>query len=82
DGSSQAASGEVEISGLLHDIQYQGASTRYEIQLENGQNLSVSQANIQWQDSALAHQPGQRVTARWAREAMIALHDNALREGL
>ena len=83
DGLSQAAaSGEVEISGLLHDIQYQGASTRYEIRLENGQNLSVSQANNQWQDSTLAHQPGQRVTARWAREAMIALHDNAPREGL
>lgn len=82
DGPSQAASGEVEISGLLHDIQFQGASTRYEIRLENGQNLSVSQANSQWQASALAHQPGQRVTARWAREAMIALHDGAPREGL
>jgi putative spermidine/putrescine transport system ATP-binding protein len=77
DGLSQAASGEVEVSGLLHDIQYQGASTRYEIRLENGQNLSVSQANSQWQDSALAHQPGQRVTARWAREAMTALHEGA-----
>jgi putative spermidine/putrescine transport system ATP-binding protein len=73
----QADGGEVEVSGLLHDIQYQGASTRYEIRLENGQNLSVSQANNQWQDSALAHQPGQRITARWAREAMTALHEGA-----
>ncbi|WP_375737562.1 ABC transporter ATP-binding protein [Pseudomonas boanensis] len=69
----EAASGEVEISGLLHDIQYQGAATRYEIRLDNGQNLCVSHANSQWQDTASSHQPGQRVTARWARDAMVQL---------
>ncbi|WP_137819488.1 ABC transporter ATP-binding protein [Pseudomonas sp. 2FG] len=74
---SQAPSDEVQISGLLHDIQYQGSATRYEIQLENGQNLSISHANNQWQESTLVHQPGQRVTARWAREAMIPLQETA-----
>jgi len=71
------ASGEVELSGLLHDIQYQGAATRYEIRLDNGQNLCVSQANDQWQAIDLAHQSGQRVTLRWAREAMVLLNEGA-----
>ncbi len=75
------ASGELEVSGLLHDIQYQGAATRYEIQLENGQNLSISQANDQWQAGAPTFQPGQSVTARWARAAMVALQDGATSEG-
>ncbi|MFZ6045091.1 ABC transporter ATP-binding protein [Pseudomonas sp. CR3202] len=64
---------EVEIRGLLHDIQYQGAATRYEIRLDNGQNLCVSLANSQWQDAAPLHQQGQVVTARWARDAMVQL---------
>ena len=75
--SGERNASDVEISGLLHDIQYQGSATRYEIRLDNGQNLCLSQANNQWDAAALAHQPGQRVTARWAREAMVALHEGA-----
>jgi putative spermidine/putrescine transport system ATP-binding protein len=70
-------SDEVEISGLLHDIQYQGASTRFEIQLDNGQNFCVSQANNQWQLGEAPVQPGQRVSARWARGAMVGLREEA-----
>ncbi|MNZ65752.1 Spermidine/putrescine import ATP-binding protein PotA [compost metagenome] len=75
--SGERGSSDVEISGLLHDIQYQGAATRYEIRLDNGQNFCVSQANSQWTEGGSAHQPGQRVTARWAREAMVALREDA-----
>ncbi|SDI63751.1 putative spermidine/putrescine transport system ATP-binding protein [Pseudomonas delhiensis] len=75
--SGERAACDLEISGLLHDIQYQGAATRYEIRLDNGQNLCLSQANSQWDAAAVAHQPGQRVTARWAREAMVALNEGA-----
>ncbi|NWD22200.1 ABC transporter ATP-binding protein [Pseudomonas yamanorum] len=67
--------GEVEISGLLHDIQYQGSATRYELKLENGQALNISQANNQWLDTTAGHQIGQSITARWAREAMTPLTD-------
>ena len=74
------ASHEIEVSGLLHDIQYQGSATRYELTLDNGQTLSVSHANTQWLDSSAQHQTGQRLTARWAREAMIALHDTVANE--
>jgi putative spermidine/putrescine transport system ATP-binding protein len=70
-----AQSHEIEVSGLLHDIQYQGSATRYELKLDNGQTLSVSQANTQWLDTSAQHQTGQRICARWAREAMIPLAD-------
>jgi putative spermidine/putrescine transport system ATP-binding protein len=66
---------EIEIQGLLHDIQYQGSATRYELKLDNGQTLNLSQANTQWVDNATQYQAGQQLTVRWAREAMVALHD-------
>ena len=46
-----------------------------------GQNLSISQANDQWQAGAPVYQTGQPVTARWARAAMIALQDAIPGEG-
>lgn len=66
-------SDEVEISGLLQDIQYQGSATRYELTLDNGQKLSVSQPNTDWQDDSSRHQNGQRLAARWSRRAMVML---------
>ncbi len=69
--------GDVEISGVLHDIQYQGSATRFELKLDNGQTLNISQANNQWLDTSGAHQVGQPLTARWAREAMTPLTDSA-----
>jgi putative spermidine/putrescine transport system ATP-binding protein len=75
DSNSTLSISEVEVSGLLHEVQYQGSTTRFELQLENGQTLSVSQANNQWLDSTPAWQPGQRLTARWSRDAMVALHE-------
>ncbi|WP_437880808.1 ABC transporter ATP-binding protein [Pseudomonas sp. LRF_L74] len=76
-GAEPAGSDEVEISGLLHDIQYQGAATRYELRLDNGQSFAVSQANNAWQVSESHVQPGQSVIARWARGAMTALREDA-----
>ena len=76
-----AASDQVQISGVLHDIQYQGSATRYELKLDNGQLLNVSQANNQWQAEAAQLQPGQRLAAHWAREAMTPLAETVLSEG-
>ena len=76
DGSTLGGD-EVAVGGLLHDIQYLGAATRYELQLDNGQNFAVSQANNQWGVGDAPCQPGQRVTARWARAAMVALREEA-----
>jgi putative spermidine/putrescine transport system ATP-binding protein len=70
-------SDEVQIHGVLHDIQYQGAATRYELRLENGQSFSVSQANNQWQAAEHQVHNGQRLTVRWPRAAMVSLREDA-----
>jgi len=72
DGSAPAGD-DMETSGLLHDIQYQGATTRYEIRLDNGENFTVSQANDRWQAGDEPCSTGARVTVRWPRSAMVAL---------
>jgi putative spermidine/putrescine transport system ATP-binding protein len=69
------ATGELQVSGVLHDIQYQGSATRYELKLDNGQTLSVSQANNQWQDASGQRQVGQRLQVSWPRQAMTLLQD-------
>jgi len=71
-----ASPDDIRVSGLLHDIQYQGSATRYELQLDNGQTLAVSQANTHWREDPAPLQTGQRLTACWAPEAMVALHDH------
>ena len=80
-GEQAAASHEVQVSGLLHDVQYQGSATRFELQLDSGQLLTVSQANDRWQAQPPTWQAGQRVLARWPREAMTALQETVLDEG-
>ncbi|MCG8293521.1 MULTISPECIES: ABC transporter ATP-binding protein [Pseudomonas] len=74
----QATSHEVQVSGELHDIQYQGSTTRFEVKLDNGQVLAVSQANDRWQADAPPWHTGQRVHARWPREAMTVLQETVL----
>ena len=71
----QPASGDVQVGGVLHDIQYQGSATRFEVKLDCGQLLAVSQANDRWQAQAQNWQAGQRVQASWPREAMTALRE-------
>lgn len=70
---SPAIQGEVQVQGTLQDIHYQGAATRYEIALNSGEKLLVSQANPQWQAQEQQRLIGQPVTACWAREAMVPL---------
>jgi len=72
-GEGTAAADEILVSGLLHDIQYQGATTRYEVRLDNGENLAVALGNDHARDAELLYRPGQRVTARWPKAAMVRL---------
>ena len=74
-GNAPPGSDEVQISGMLHDIQYQGSATRYELLLDNGQALSISQANDQWQEHPPALHTGQRLNARFSRAAMTTLRE-------
>ncbi|MFZ6049610.1 ABC transporter ATP-binding protein [Pseudomonas sp. CR3202] len=69
-----ATNGELQVSGTVHDVQYLGASSRYELNLEGGGRLAVSLPNGEQQDSARPH-PGQQVQACWARSAMVALSE-------
>ncbi|MDA8486757.1 ABC transporter ATP-binding protein [Pseudomonas resinovorans] len=69
-----ASNGELQVSGTVHDVQYLGASSRYELNLEGGGRLAVSLPNGEESDVARP-QPGQRVQACWARSAMVALSE-------
>ncbi|MFC5698638.1 ABC transporter ATP-binding protein [Pseudomonas sp. GCM10022186] len=69
-----ASDGELQVSGTVHDVQYLGASSRYELNLDGGGRLAVSLPNGEQADSARP-QPGQQVQACWARSAMIALSE-------
>lgn len=66
---------EVQVAGVLRDVQYQGSATRLEIVLDSGQLLAVSQANDQWLAQPQPWQPGQRVLAHWPRAAMTSLKE-------
>jgi putative spermidine/putrescine transport system ATP-binding protein len=37
--------GEIQVQGVVQAVQYQGAATRFELKLANGDKLLVSQAN-------------------------------------
>ncbi|MNF43755.1 Spermidine/putrescine import ATP-binding protein PotA [compost metagenome] len=69
-----AANGELQVSGTIHDVQYLGASSRYELNLDGGGRLAISLPNGEEPDRARP-QPGQQVQACWARSAMVALSE-------
>ncbi len=65
--------GEVEVQGVVQAVQYQGAATRIELRLADGDKLLVSQANIDGAAAASVPRTGQTVLASWARSAMTPL---------
>ncbi|WP_044875303.1 ABC transporter ATP-binding protein [Pseudomonas sp. LFM046] len=70
----RAANGELQVSGTVHDVQYLGANSRYELNLDGGGRLAVSLPNGEQLDIERP-QPGQQVHACWARSAMVALSE-------
>jgi putative spermidine/putrescine transport system ATP-binding protein len=67
--------GEIQASGTIQEIHYQGAATRLELRLADGEKLLVSEANPQRLVSEERYQIGQRVMAAWPRAAMVPLHE-------
>ncbi|MFR0691809.1 ABC transporter ATP-binding protein [Enterobacterales bacterium AE_CKDN230030158-1A_HGKHYDSX7] len=67
----RAGEGELEVSGTLFDVQYMGASSRYEIELENGVRLVAALPNGEREEQR--PKPGDAVTACWARSALVPL---------
>lgn len=67
--------GEVQVQGVVQAVQYQGAATRFELRLADGARLLVSQANLSDALIPTGMETGQQVTASWARDAMVPLHE-------
>ncbi|MBG2641759.1 ABC transporter ATP-binding protein [Klebsiella michiganensis] len=65
--------GEIQTEGVVQAVQYQGAATRVELKLANGEKLLVSQANSDGHAALTAPPVGQTVLASWARAAMVPL---------
>jgi len=65
--------GEIQVSGVVQALQYQGAATRYEIRLPGGEKLLVSQGNFSGGAVPDGPTPGQSVLASWSRKAMVPL---------
>ncbi|STU74104.1 Putrescine transport ATP-binding protein PotA [Klebsiella pneumoniae subsp. ozaenae] len=59
--------------GEVQAVQYQGAATRIELRLADGDKLLVSQANIDGAAAASVPRTGQIVQASWSRSAMTPL---------
>lgn len=65
--------GEIQARGVVLSVQYQGAATRFELLLEGGGKLLVSEANVSTGLTPGGPQTGQTVLASWARDAMVPL---------
>ncbi|PXW44066.1 putative spermidine/putrescine transport system ATP-binding protein [Klebsiella oxytoca] len=67
------AAGEIQTQAVVQAVQYQGAATRVELKLADGEKLLVSQANIDGHAALNAPPVGQTVMASWSRAAMVPL---------
>ncbi|MBF7978504.1 MULTISPECIES: ABC transporter ATP-binding protein [Rahnella] len=63
----------VQVSAILKDIHFHGAATRYELALEGGEKLFVSEANNLSVSVKNTFHQGQPVVACWDKDAMVAL---------
>jgi len=64
------------VSGLVRDVQYHGASSRIEVELDGGERIVASVQNGESGGAALPA-PGDFVHAYWSREAMVALDEGS-----
>lgn len=65
--------GEMQANGTIQAVQYQGAATRFELKLNGGEKLLVSQANMTGEELPATLTPGQQVMVSWSRDVMVAL---------
>ena len=66
---------EVQTEGVVQTVQYQGAATRIELRLADGERLLVSEANLLDARLPATLQPGQAVQVSWPRAAMVPLQE-------
>jgi putative spermidine/putrescine transport system ATP-binding protein len=72
DGAA-ASDGLVVESGTVLDTSYTGAATRYEIELERGGLLIVTQQNLETSHDEARQLRGQRVRVGWREQQMVAI---------
>lgn len=65
---------QIHIAGKLVDIQYHGASSRFEVEVAAGQHLAVSVRNGDEEDHSLPN-IGSEVRIAWPRSAMVFLEE-------
>ena len=65
--------GELQANGTIQTVQYQGAATRFELKLNGGEKLLVSQANMTGEELRATLTPGQQVMVSWSRDVMVPL---------
>jgi putative spermidine/putrescine transport system ATP-binding protein len=63
----------VTAEGTLLDVQYHGATSRWQVRLDLGEVFSATRNAAEI--SRLPRAPGDRVRLAWARESMVALED-------
>src|SRR5690242_6985243 len=66
--------GVASVPGTVRDVQYHGASSRIEVELDGGDRLVASVQNGETGGAALPA-PGEAVHAWWSRGAMVALEE-------
>jgi putative spermidine/putrescine transport system ATP-binding protein len=64
------------VYGMVRDVQYQGASSRIEVEMDGGERIVASVQNGESGGAALPA-PGDFVYAYWSREATVALDEDA-----
>jgi putative spermidine/putrescine transport system ATP-binding protein len=69
-----AAPGYRSAFGTVRDIQYHGASSRYQVALDSGIELQVTQAN---HDSVARYRLGSRIRVAWRADDVRRLHAHA-----
>jgi putative spermidine/putrescine transport system ATP-binding protein len=60
-------------SGVVREVAYLGAITRYEVELENGEKLVVVRQNLDTSAEQVRHERGRRVRLAWEEADLSAL---------
>jgi putative spermidine/putrescine transport system ATP-binding protein len=68
DAHAPAPAGMRSAAGVIREVVYLGAVTRYVVELEDGQTLSALRQNLETSAQDVAAQRGQRVRLAWREE--------------
>jgi hypothetical protein len=70
---SDGADGLVVETGTVQDTSYMGAATRYEIALERGGSLIVTQQNLETSHDEARELRGHRVRVGWREQQTVVI---------